>query len=75
MPVAVTSTLFLFYVDNVLGLEAMAGPLLILFFLSAAFSAPFWTKIAEHYVRLLILRFSMLLSIISFFLGVYFNYW
>tara|TARA_B100001248_G_C27399212_1_gene468521 strand:+ start:8551 stop:9756 length:1206 start_codon:yes stop_codon:yes gene_type:complete len=67
MPVAVTSTLFLFYVDNVLGLEAMAGPLLILFFLSAAFSAPFWTKIAEHYGPLLILRFSMFLGIISFF--------
>ncbi len=67
MPVAVTSTLFLFYVDNVLGLESMAGPLLILFFLSAAFSAPFWTKIAEHYGPLLILRFSMFLSIISFF--------
>lgn len=67
MPVAVTSTLFLFFVDNVLGLEAMAGPLLILFFLSAAFSAPFWTKVAEHYGPLLILRLSMFLSIISFF--------
>lgn len=66
MPVAVTSTLYLFYVDHVLGLEAMGGPLLILFFLSAAFSAPFWTKWAEHYGALQVLRVSMLVSILSF---------
>ena len=66
MPVAVTSTLYLFYVDNVLGLEAMGGPLLILFFLSAAFSAPFWTRWAEQYGALQVLRISMLVSILSF---------
>ena len=66
VPVAVTSTLYLFYVDNVLGLEAMGGPLLILFFLSAAFSAPFWTRWAEQYGALQVLRISMLVSILSF---------
>ena len=66
MPVAVTSTLYLFYVDHVLGLEVMGGPLLILFFLSAAFSAPFWTRWAEHYGALQVLRISMLVSILSF---------
>ena len=66
MPVAVTSTLYLFYVDHVLGLEVMGGPLLILFFLSAAFSAPFWTRWAEHYGALQVLRVSMLVSILSF---------
>ena len=66
MPVAVTSTLYLFYVDHVLGLEVMGGPLLILFFLSAAFSAPFWTRWAEHYGELQVLRISMLVSILSF---------
>ena len=66
MPVAVTSTLYLFYVDHVLGLEVMGGPLLILFFLSAAFSAPFWTRWAEHYGGLQVLRISMLVSILSF---------
>ena len=66
MPVAVTSTLYLFYVDYVLGLEVMGGPLLILFFLSAAFSAPFWTRWAEHYGALQVLRISMLVSILSF---------
>ena len=67
MPVAVTSTLYLFYVDHVLGLEAMGGLLLILFFLSAAFSAPLWTRFAEQYGALQVLRISMLVSILSFF--------
>ena len=66
LPVAVTSTLYLFYVDHVLGLEAVGGALLILFFLSAAFSAPFWTRWAEHYGALKVLRISMLVSILSF---------
>jgi len=66
MPIAVTSTLYLFYVDHVLGLEVMGGPLLILFFLSAAFSAPFWTRWAEYYGALQVLRISMLVSIFSF---------
>ena len=67
MPVAVTSTLYLFYVDHVLGLEAMGGPLLILFFLSAAFSAPLWTRWAEQYGALQVLRISILVSVLSFF--------
>ena len=66
LPVAVTSTLYLFYVDHVLGLEAIGGALLILFFLSAAFSAPFWTRWAEHYGALKVLRISMFVSILSF---------
>ena len=70
LPVAVTSTLYLFYVDHVLGLEAIGGALLILFFLSAAFSAPFWTRWAEHYGALKMLRISILVSILSF-VGAY----
>ncbi|MFL2793991.1 MAG: MFS transporter [Paracoccaceae bacterium] len=66
LPVAVTSTLYLFYVDHVLGLEALGGALLVLFFLSAAFSTPFWTRWAEHYGALKVLRISMLVSILSF---------
>ena len=66
MPVAVTSTLYLFYVDHVLDLGVVGGPLLILFFLSAAFSAPFWTRLADHYGALRILKLSMIVSIFSF---------
>jgi GPH family glycoside/pentoside/hexuronide:cation symporter len=66
MPVAVTSTLYLFYVDHVLDLGVVGGPLLILFFLSAAFSAPFWTRLADHYGALPSLKLSMIVSIFSF---------
>jgi GPH family glycoside/pentoside/hexuronide:cation symporter len=66
LPVAVTSTLYLFYVDHVLGLEAIGGLLLILFFLSAAFSAPLWTRWAEQFGALRVLRISMFVSILSF---------
>jgi GPH family glycoside/pentoside/hexuronide:cation symporter len=45
-PIAVTSTLFLFYVDDRLQAEAMSGPLLLLFFLSAAASVPLWSGLA-----------------------------
>jgi glycoside/pentoside/hexuronide:cation symporter, GPH family len=43
-PVAVTSTLFLFFVESRLQAPGMEGPLLLLFFLSAAASAPFWGR-------------------------------
>ena len=47
--------------------DRLGGALLILFFLSAAFSAPFWTRWAEQYGALQVLRISMLVSILSFF--------
>ncbi|MBT8459882.1 MAG: MFS transporter, partial [Boseongicola sp.] len=45
-PVAVTSTLFLFFVESRLGAAGWEGPLLLLFFLAAAASAPVWGRIA-----------------------------
>ena len=48
-PVAVTSTLFLFYVESVLRAPGWEGPLLLVFFLSAAVAAPFWGKLAERF--------------------------
>lgn len=48
-PVAVTSTLFLFYVESVLQAPGWEGPLLLLFFLSAAAAAPFWGLLAERF--------------------------
>ncbi|MFC4671689.1 MFS transporter [Seohaeicola nanhaiensis] len=41
-PVAVTSTLFLFFVEYRLEAPGLEGPLLLLFFLAAAISAPLW---------------------------------
>ena len=45
-PVAVTSSLFLFFVESRLQAPGWEGPLLVLFFLSAAVAAPLWGRIA-----------------------------
>ncbi|NVO24677.1 MFS transporter [Donghicola mangrovi] len=66
LPVAVTSTLFLFFVEDRLALPDLAGPFLILFFLAAGLSAPLWSRLAQAISPRLVLVLSMSLSIISF---------
>ena len=41
--------LFLFFVQDRLGAPAHAGPMLVVFFLAAAASAPFWGRAAERF--------------------------
>ena len=65
-PVAVSSTLFLFFVESYLLAPDMAGPLLILFFLTAAVSAPIWTFCAGRFGARRILLFAMFSAIVSF---------
>ena len=65
-PVAVTSTLFLFFVESRLAAPGWEGPLLLLFFLSAAISAPFWGKMAARYGAKKVLIAGMVLAIASF---------
>lgn len=65
-PVAVSSTLFLFFVEDRLGLPGWEGPFLLLFFLSAAAAAPFWGKAAERFGARLVLLFGMVLAIAAF---------
>ena len=65
-PVAVTSTLFLFYVESRLGLPDAAGAYLLLFFVSAALSAPLWSKAGQVYGEKRILMAGMVLAIGSF---------
>ena len=65
-PVAVSSTLFLFFVESRLGQPDAAGPLLILFFLAAACSAPIWTALAHRFKIKLVLLSAMSLAIASF---------
>ena len=48
-PLAVSSTLFLFFVESRLGAVGWEGPLLVLFFLSAALSAPIWSRLAQSF--------------------------
>ena len=73
-PVAVSSTLFLFFVESRLGAPGWEGPLLLLFFLAAACSAPLWGKYAQEVGAKRALLTGMILSIVAFggamFLGV-----
>lgn len=65
-PVAVTSTLFLFYVESRLALPGWEGPLLLLFFLSAAASTPLWSILARRHGPKATLLAAMSLATLSF---------
>lgn len=65
-PVAVTSTLFLFFVESVLAAPGMEGPLLLLFFVAAAGAAPGWGWLAERWGARRSLLAAMVLAILSF---------
>lgn len=65
-PVAVTSTLFLFFVESRIGAPDLAGPLLLLFFLAAALSAPLWGRLAARFGQKRVLMSGMGLAILSF---------
>ncbi len=65
-PVAVSSTLFLFYVESVLEAADWAGPFLILFFVMAALSAPIWSRLARAYGSRRMLFAAMTLAILGF---------
>ncbi|MCC1482383.1 MFS transporter [Roseibaca sp. Y0-43] len=65
-PVAITSTLFLFYAESVLQTDGAEGPLLILLFLAAAASAPGWAWLAKRMGAKLALLLGMALAAGSF---------
>jgi len=65
-PVAVSSTLFLFFVESRLQAPGMEGPLLLLFFVSAALAAPVWGKLAELHGSKPVLIAAMCLAIVAF---------
>lgn len=65
-PVAVTSTLFLFFVESRLALPGAEGPLLLLFFLAAAISTPLWSILARRHGPKPTLLAAMTLAIVSF---------
>lgn len=65
-PVAVTSTLFLFFVESRLGAPDLAGPLLVAFFAAAAVSAPGWARLARYYEPDVVLAAAMVLAIATF---------
>ncbi len=65
-PLAVSSTLFLFYVESKLGAPGWEGGLLVLFFLAAAISSPVWSALARRYHPKSILIAAMCLAVASF---------
>lgn len=65
-PLAVSSTLFLFYVESRLGAPGWEGPLLVLFFLSAALSSPVWSWLSGRIGAKPALLCAMGLAIASF---------
>jgi GPH family glycoside/pentoside/hexuronide:cation symporter len=66
LPVAVTSTLFLFFVESRLGAPELAGPYLLLFFLSAAVTSGGWSALALRHGARRVLLAGMGLAIVSF---------
>lgn len=66
LPVALTSTLFLFFVEDRLQLAYLAGPFLILFFASAGLAAPLWSRAAQSFGARPVLATAMVLAITAF---------
>ncbi len=65
-PVAVTSSLFLFFVESRLEAPGWEGPFLLLFFVAAAGAAPLWGRAAQKYGPKRVLLVGMALAIVSF---------
>ncbi|MBI1416947.1 MAG: sugar:cation symporter [Limimaricola sp.] len=65
-PLAVSSTLFLFFVQARLGAPGWEGPLLVLFFLAAAVSSPVWGALARARGAKATLLWAMVLAVVSF---------
>ena len=66
LPVAITSTLFLFFVEDRLQLPGQAGLLLTLFFVSAGVSIPIWTRVSQRLGAKVTLLIAMPLAIAGF---------
>lgn len=66
LPVAITSSLFLFFVEDRLQLGAWSGAFLVLFFLTAGISAPIWSGLVDRVGPVRVLVPAMVLSIVVF---------
>ncbi|MGV6848646.1 MAG: MFS transporter [Marinibacterium sp.] len=69
-PVAVTATLFLYFVGDRLAAPEAGGPLLLAFFVAAALAAPLWGRLAEHFGAKRVLLAGMALSVTAFALAL-----
>jgi Na+/melibiose symporter-like transporter len=66
LPLAITSTLFLFFVGDILGVPNQAGLMLGLYFLSAVFGMPLWSRLSAIIGKISTLLISMFAAICCF---------
>ena len=66
LPVAVTSTLFVFFVEDRLQLPHLTGVYLLLFFVAAGAGAPVWSSLAARYGARRVLVPAMLAAVAAF---------
>jgi Na+/melibiose symporter-like transporter len=66
LPVAMTSTLFLFFVEDRLRAPGAAGGFLVLFFLAAGLSAPVWARLVRKFGARPLLLAGMGLAVAAF---------
>ena len=66
IPTAITSSLFLFFTEDVLGASEYSGLLLAAYFASAAIGMPLWAYISRRYSKKHALKLAMSVSILCF---------
>lgn len=66
LPVALTSTLFFFFVEDRLALPDLAGGFLLLFFAAAGLAAPLWARLVPRIGARAVLLAGMSLAILAF---------
>ena len=66
LPGGLTSTLFLFFVEDRLQAGNHTGPMLLLFFASAGLATPFWSKAAIRFGPKVVMLYGMLAAISAF---------
>jgi GPH family glycoside/pentoside/hexuronide:cation symporter len=66
IPTAITSTLFMFFTGDILHAEHYSGPMLAIYFLSAAFGMPVWTRLSSRYGKKYSLMCAMAVAIVCF---------
>jgi len=66
IPTAITSTLFLFYTEDVLGAGEHSGGMLTVYFLSAAVGMPLWAKLSLRLGKKRCLMLAMSIAILCF---------
>ena len=65
-PLAVSSTMFLFFVEGRWQAPGWEGALLVLFFLAAALSSPMWSRLADRFGNKPVLLAAMVAAVASF---------